>query len=207
MKPPDGPRGPDEVVSLLDEALRDILSDVPDPRLTVRARRLRASGLALLTLAAACICAIAVLSVAVHAVGTALLGCAAILALFGGGWSIDRASKEEMQAHRSTFAGALRDVLRDTEEVFIPAEIRRRRYFGISMLFLAGFCTCVAAVPIPGKQTPDTLMWSGFAVALIIVGTWQLRLAAKEALRAQEMSAAGHRRKAAKSGTHISRVD
>jgi len=204
--PPSGRDGPDQIFSLLDNALMEVLSEVPDPRLTVRARRFRISGVASLALASFCIAAVAVLPSVNHALRTLLLFGAAILLLFCGGWLMDRASIAELLAHRVNFTDALTGILSDADLGVMHAKIRRRRYFGFSMLLLSGFCMSVVSAPLPGKQPIDALMWTGFSVALIVVGAWQIHQSSREALQAQSMSAAAHTRKAAKTGIHVGRV-
>lgn len=205
-KPPTGRGGTDQIFSLLDDALLDVLSEVPDSGLTERARRARVAGLGLLALASACMFAVALLPMGRYILGTLLLGGAAILLLVCGGWLLDQASNYEIRAHRFEFTDALTDVLRDADLGLMQAKICRRRYFGIGMLVLSGFCMSVASAPLPGKQLLDTLMWAGFSVALIAVGTWQMRRSAGEALQARNMASAARRRQAATTGTHLGRV-
>jgi len=207
MTPPETrPDNLDQIASLLDQALRDVLSDVADPQLVARVLRFRRCGLGFLVLASICIVAVALLSPSVKAVGALLLGCTAIILLSAGGWLIDRAAKDELRAHKIAFSGVLREILLDADEGLVRAKIRRRHFLGINMLVLSGFCMCIATVPLPGKQLVDGLMWSGFSITLIVIGCWQLRKSAKDAARTNEMSAAALRREAAKSGTHIGRV-
>lgn len=197
----------DEIVSVLDEALRDTLSEIPDLRLAARTKRQRILGLSLLALAVALILPVAVLQPADMAAGALLLGSAAIVVLFGGGWFVDGAARAEIRAHRVTFSGALRDALRDADVGLMQAKIRRRRFFSISMLLLAGFSMAVAAIPLPGKQALDALLWTGFAVTLVVVGAWQLLVATREARRAAAMLAAAQRRVAARHGKHLGPVE
>ncbi|MBL8315462.1 MAG: hypothetical protein JNK55_17120 [Rubrivivax sp.] len=136
-----------------------------------------------------------------------MLGSAAIVFLVGGGWFLDGVARAEIRAHRVKFSGALTDALRDADDGLMQAKIRRRRFFGISMLLLAGFCMAVAATPFPGKQMLDALLWSGLAVTLVVVGAWQLLVATREARRAAEMLAAALRRVAARHGKHIGPVE
>jgi len=204
--PPSGRDGPDQIFSLLDSALLEVLSEVQDPRLKVRARRLRISGVVSLALASLCIAAVAVLPSVNYAFGTLLLFGAAVVLLFCGGWLMDRASIAELLAHRVKFADALTGILRDAGPGVMHSKIRRRRYFGFGMLLLSGFCMSVVSAPLPGKQPLDLLMWAGFSVMLIGVGAWQLHQSSREALEAQRMSAAAHTREAAKTGAHIGRV-
>lgn len=201
-----GPAMKDEIVSILDDALRDTLSEVEDAQLAARAQRHRVVGLSLLVLSIALILPVAVLQASNRAIGSLLLGSAAILLLIGGGWLVDRAAHAEIRAHRSEFSGGLMDALRDADEGLMQAKIRRRRFFAISMLVLSGFCMAVAATPFPGKQEVDAPLWTGFAVALIAVGVWQLLVATREARRATAMMAAAMRRAASRTGDHLTPV-
>lgn len=193
----------DEIDSALDKALWDTLSDTPDSLLAARTKRQRILGLMLLALAVALIPFVAAPLASKNGIGALLLGSAAIVLLSFGGWLLDKASRTEIQSHRVHFSGVLRDALREVDNVLIQAKIRRRRFFGISMLLLAGFCVAVAATPFPGKQLLDALLWSGFAVTLVVVGTWQLLVATREARGASEMLAAALIRLAARRGKYL----
>jgi hypothetical protein len=202
---PDSPRQ-DQISELLDAALREALVEASSPALKVRVRRLRSSGIASLLMAAACVFALALVPLARTAVGSLVLTIAALALLMLGGWLVDRAGADEIQAQRDMPGSELRIAFVDSPDIPLRAKIRRRRYFGISMLVLSGFGVSVTTLLFPANRVQDAATWAAFSVSLILVGAWQIGKARKESLREGELSTAGDRRESAKSGEHIRRV-
>lgn len=56
----------------------------------------------------------------------------------------------------------------------------RRRTLGFGYLILGVFCGVIAAVPWPGKQVSDLALWLIFAVAMLVLGAWQVDRASKQ---------------------------
>ena len=184
---PRGPDGPDPVFSALDGALLELLSEAPDERAAIRARRLRVLGSAALLLAAVCMAAMALPFLGILPLAAGLLFVSAMLLL-------------------TFFVNPLTAILSDADLGLARACIRRSGHFGFAMLLLSGFCVCVAWVHLAGKQPLDTTMWAGFAVTLAAIGTWQLHRALKEARIARTMSIAAQHRHAAQAGKHLGRI-
>ena len=197
----------DPISKLLDETLSGVLTEKPDPRLRARARLLRTLGMTLLLLAVACVVAISLLSIPqpLIAIRTLVLLGAAVSALAAGGWLIDKAGKEEIQACKHG-SDVLRDVLHSAPGLTSPATNRRRKQFGWSMLVFAIFCVCIAAAPLPGKGVWDVISWTGFAVLFLVVGGWQIRKATKDSYRAEKMASSAQLRIARGAGRHVRRV-
>lgn len=196
----------DELSALLEEALRESLREATDPQLQRRVQHFRRSGVALLVLASLCILSVAMLPGAWLAIGPLWLGSASILMLFAGGWLLDKAGREEVQAYRTRVTGTLQEGLTDVPGVPDLVEIGRRRQFGVGLLVLAGFAICVVAAPLPGKQMVDVVTWAGYAVLLIVLGAWRIRKSSNEAVQAQTMLMAAERRQAAKNGPILRRT-
>ena len=203
---PRGPDGPDPVFSAVDGALLELLSEAPDERAAIRARRLRVLGSAALLLAAVCMAAMALPFLGILPLAAGLLFVSAMLLLFCGGWAMDKAAATEVRAHRQGFVNPLTAILSDADLGLARACIRRSGHFGFAMLLLSGVCVCVAWVHLAGKQPLDTTMWAGFAVTLAAIGTWQLHRALKEARIARTMSIAAQHRHAAQAGKHLGRI-
>jgi hypothetical protein len=66
-----------------------------------------------------------------------------------------------------------------------PAEISRRRWFGVAMLVLAVFCIAVAAVPWPSRGLFDLVTWGVFSIVLLGVGAWQIDRASRDETEAE----------------------
>ncbi len=45
---------------------------------------------------------------------------------------------------------------------------------GFGYLLLGVFCGVIAAVQWPGKQVSDLALWLIFAVAMLVLGAWQV---------------------------------
>lgn len=201
-----GPSVEDEVDASLECALRETLSDVKDPRTLARVRQERVWGLALLGMSVVCLLLIALLNTRNSAVWALLLGSTALLLLFVGGRLVDRAARTEIQSHRDTFFGVLQDTLRDLDDGLMQAKIRRRRYFGITMLLLSGFCMGIVVTFSWALQKVDVLTWVGFSITLLVVGVWQLLIARRDERRAGQMLTDALRRDAVRTRTHIKSV-
>jgi hypothetical protein len=65
-------------------------------------------------------------------------------------------------------------------DIAMPAEINRRRWFGVAMLVLAVFCMAVAAVPWPSRGLFDLVTWGVFSIVLLGVGAWQIDRASRD---------------------------
>lgn len=72
-------------------------------------------------------------------------------------------------------------LVKDCLNTSMPSERRpskpegqRRFRFAIGNLCLAIFCMTVALFPWPGAHLFDKLMWVGFAITLLLIGSWQL---------------------------------
>jgi hypothetical protein len=206
-KPPKGPDLLDEIDAILEDSVCDVLRDVEDPRVARRAQRYRVLGLMLLGSTVACIAGVAYsLQEESQSAATLALGCAAILLLLAGGWSVDQGGKIEIRASRDRLTNEVSIALSDADESLMLARIRRRRFLGYGLWILSAFCMAVAATPVPGKQVLDSLMWAGFSVALIIAGALQLRTATGHAVRAQALLESGRRRQQARKRGHIKLV-
>jgi hypothetical protein len=56
----------------------------------------------------------------------------------------------------------------------------RRRTLGLGYLILGVFCGVIAAVPWPDKQVSDLVLWLIFAVAMLVLGAWQVDRVSKQ---------------------------
>lgn len=70
-------------------------------------------------------------------------------------------------------------------DITMPAEISRRRWFGVAMLVLAVFCMAVAAVPWPSRGLFDLVTWGVFSIVLLGVGAWQIDRASRDETEAE----------------------
>lgn len=195
----------DQIFSLLDDALLEALRDTQDDGIARHVHLLRISGGALMVLAWLCLVAMTFPVVERSSLGMVMLFCAAITLLFCGGVLIDRASVRDLHAHRAGLS-PLASILHDGDPTIRLPSISRRRHFGLALLLLSGFCGCAVCVPLPGKHQVDPVIWSGFAITLASLGTWQLRLAYRAALVTNTMAGAAQKRDAARTARPLSRV-
>lgn len=81
----------------------------------------------------------------------------------------------------------IRSAMRESPDVPTQARIRRWHTFGFGMLILSVFCVALIAVPWPNKSMLDILMWTSFAVVLLLLGAWQVDKANKEEVRSMQL--------------------
>ena len=55
-----------------------------------------------------------------------------------------------------------------------PPRDERRFRFALGLIALSPFCVAIGFFPWPAAQLVDKLMWVGFALALLVIGGWQL---------------------------------
>lgn len=76
---------------------------------------------------------------------------------------------------------------------------QRRFRCAVGLLCLAPFCVTVAFFPWPASALLDKLIWVGFAMVLLLVGTWQIYRSNAD------LKDADHARQKAASSMHKSR--
>lgn len=84
---------------------------------------------------------------------------------------------------------ALRDSLKDIQDLPTMVRIRRRRFFGFGMMFTSFFCLAFAVVIRPYKDLSDSYLFIFMGFVVLILGAWNIDKAAKqedEALALQE---------------------
>ena len=84
---------------------------------------------------------------------------------------------------------ALRDSLKDIQDLPTMVRIRRRRFFGLGMMITSFFCLAFAVVIRPYKDLSDSYLFIFMGFVVLVLGAWQLDKAAKledQALALQE---------------------
>lgn len=84
---------------------------------------------------------------------------------------------------------ALRDSLKDIQDLPTMVRIRRRRFFGLGMMITSFFCLAFAVVIRPYKDLSDSYLFIFMGFVVLILGAWNMDKAAKqedEALALQE---------------------
>jgi len=87
--------------------------------------------------------------------------------------------KDPLTEHVESTLDMLHDLEQPTQAERI--KIDKRRWFGMAILVLGVFCGVVAGVPLPGKGLTDTAMWLLFALALFVLGAWEIDKASRKA--------------------------
>jgi len=196
----------DPVSRLMHGALLGVLNAEPDPQLQLRVQRFRSVGTALLLMAILCMIAIGLLTATNLRYPKVSLGfgLAALLFLLSGAWLLDKAGKDELNAYHNK-NDVLQDALFGAKGLPSHSNAHRRLYFGRSLIILACFCICVAAVPFPNKEPSDVVVWAGFSVLLLLVGWRQIDKAFQEQRQIGQKSELALRSWRG-SGPHIRRV-
>lgn len=198
----------ESIDALLDEALHDTVVRPTDVFQEAEFRRQRNQGLGLMVAACAWI-AIGTLLPAFEPINAGVpfhLVTAAPTLMSVGLWWADEAGKREFEHHCRSATDECRAALSKTRDAVLVAISHRRRQLGVSMLVAACGSMCIAAPPLPGKAWFVTAMWAGLSLVQVGIGTWLIRRAAKESVRAQAMRDAALRRKASQAKTHLRRV-
>jgi hypothetical protein len=84
---------------------------------------------------------------------------------------------------------ALRDSLKDIQDLPTMVRIRRRRFFGLGMMITSFFCLAFAVVIRPYKDLSDSYIFIFMGFVVLVLGAWQMDKAAKfedQALALQE---------------------
>ncbi len=81
----------------------------------------------------------------------------------------------------------LRSAIQDLPDVQTQLKCRRRYRFGVAAIVLAPFCLVVGLVPWPTAHEIDRYIWFAFALALLLVGAWQIDKASKDEAKARHL--------------------